>query len=1441
VISRFDNRLAFSLLRLILIALAIAIATHASAASAVLPTDGNIVAGSGSISQTASSMTITQTTAKMAANWQTFNIGVGNSVNFVQPSASSVAINQVLGSDVSVIQGNLTANGQVFLVNPNGVLFTPTAQVNIGGLVASTLNLSTTDFMAGNFNFAGDSSNAIINQGNITAINGGSIALIAAKITNSGTLTANAGNVLLSAGAQVTLDLGGPVKLKVTRSAIDALIQNGGAIRADGGLVYLTAQAAGDLVTTVINNTGVIEARTLATGESGQIMLMGGMDYDPSPEGKNTIIANNRIVADGTLDASAPNGGDGGFIETSAANVKIADDVKVTTAAVTGGKTGIWLIDPHDYTIAATAGDITGLALTAALVTNNVTILSSQGANALGSGNINVSDAVTWSANKLTLTAAKDVNINAVMSAIGSSSLALNTSSTASGETATANGKVNIALGRNGFTGRIDFPNRTGTGMLNINSIDYTVIQGLGAVGSMTGLDISGMRKNLTGNYALGGNVDAAGVTDYVPVGVEGTTAFVGVFDGLGHVVSNLMVNTGAVRDASLMGSVGTVASPGTLKNIGVVSATISGGSYVGALAGWVTGDVSNSYSSGTVTGTNTYVGGLVGWITGNVDHSFANATVSAGLVDAGGLIGWITGDVSNSFATGNVSTGTTWAGGLLGRAMAGNISNSYATGNVHAGSSYAGGLVSANTGTITNSYATGNVSASESYSGGLTATSTGTVTNSYASGTVNAGTTFAAMFSPAVTDTVTNSYYNSDSVAGSATTSVASNIGGIGKTTAELELSTTFIDWDFTNTWYMPTNNFPVLRAWMTPLTVTVNNVNQAYNGSTYNLSNSDLTYSVTPDSSLLGALTNTGTSLGVKNVGSYTTASSYADTIDYIMTYVDGTLAITPKPLTATVVAASKTYDGNDIAANTLSITDGLVGDEVVGVSVGATFNTKDVLTANEVTVNSTTLTNGANGGLASNYSLGTGQTGASSITTKSLTATVTAGSRAYDGTTSAANTLTIDSTGFVGTETVTATGVATFNDKDVLDANLVTVNSTVLVDGVNDGLASNYSLGAVQAVTSSITKKALTATVTAASRVYDGTKTAANTITITDGLAGDEVVGVSADATFNTKDVLTANEVTVNSTTLTNGNGTNGGLASNYSLGTGQTAASSITTKSLTATVTAGSRAYDGTTSAANTLTIDSTGFVGTETVTATGVATFNDKDVLDANLVTVDSTVLADGLNDGLGSNYSLASGATTASTITTKGLAIVGMAAASKVYDGNLVAILVGGSLDTGVAGEALTFTGQTGRFADGNVANGIAVTVTNTALGNDTGGLASNYSLPQPTGLTADITAALDTTTVNNTVLTTAQLNAIAQTQKSHLANANFILPPQSLALFSNKNGAPSIFAFVKRLDQKAGSDANARDSVSSDDAQSIRMAMPGTVLVEAGGVRYRK
>lgn len=366
-------------------------------ASGTLPTGGTVVAGSGTIAQSGSAMTITQASGNMAIDWQSFSIGQGNSVNFVQPSASAVALNRVLGSDVSVIQGALTANGQVFLINPNGVLFSPSAQVNVGSLVASTLNMATADFMSGNYRFAGSSGNAIINQGNISAAPGGTIALIAAKIINNGSLTADGGNVLLGAGSRVTLDMGGPVKLQIENDTLETLIANGGAIRANGGTVLLTSQAADNLASSVINNTGLVEAQALATGEKGEIILFA--------HGGHTHV-------EGTLDAT------GGFVETSGKTLDIDVGTKIRAAE--------WLIDPVNVTIDSGNGAIGGASVGASVIAD---ALSSGGGNTnvtiAADNNIDVNESIAWNANKLTLSAGNDINVNASLLASGSASLAL--------------------------------------------------------------------------------------------------------------------------------------------------------------------------------------------------------------------------------------------------------------------------------------------------------------------------------------------------------------------------------------------------------------------------------------------------------------------------------------------------------------------------------------------------------------------------------------------------------------------------------------------------------------------------------------------------------------------------------------------------------------------------------------------------------------------------------------------------------------------------------------------------------------------------------------------------------------------------------------------------------------------------------------------------------
>ncbi|MHB8915183.1 MAG: two-partner secretion domain-containing protein [Thiobacillus sp.] len=418
------------------------------------PTGGVVSAGSATITGGAGTTTITQSSQNAVINWQSFSIGAGESVQFVQPNSSAIALNRVIGPDPSAILGSLSANGKVFLLNANGILFGKGAQVNVGGLVASTLSLSDSDFMAGRYKFSGTSQSTVLNQGSINA-DGGYVALLGANVSNEGVISARLGTVALAAGNAVTLDVAGDGLLNVTvdQSAVNALVQNRGLIQADGGQVLLTAQAAGDLLQGVVNNTGVIQAQTIES-HKGTIKLLGNMQ-------------SGTMNVSGTLDASAPNGGDGGFIETSAAHVNIANEVHVTTAAPLG-LFGTWLIDPQDFIIGA-GGNISGATLSALLRNNSVIITTDTGPDASvagtppvttlntatpGNGDIFVNEAVSWTAagvpTTLTLNAARDVNINAAITATkGNLVVCCGRDVNVNAAITTVNGSVLLSAGNN--------------------------------------------------------------------------------------------------------------------------------------------------------------------------------------------------------------------------------------------------------------------------------------------------------------------------------------------------------------------------------------------------------------------------------------------------------------------------------------------------------------------------------------------------------------------------------------------------------------------------------------------------------------------------------------------------------------------------------------------------------------------------------------------------------------------------------------------------------------------------------------------------------------------------------------------------------------------------------------------------------------------------------
>ena len=333
--------------------LTLACASHAvmaaDLAATALPGGAQVAAGQATVSTSGASMAINQSSQRAIINWQNFDIGSQAQVNFLQPNTSAVALNRVSGPTASRIEGQLSANGQVFLVNPNGVLFGAGARVNVGALAVSTLNIRDEDFLGGNYLFTG-SGGSITNQGQISAAPGGYLAFISPTITNSGTLSAPQGTVAMGAGERVRLNFAGDrlVGLDVSADTIDTLITNSQAIRAEGGAILLTAAGAEAVTRSAINNTGVLEAGSL-TRDGGRIVLKAAGDItlgatstvavDGQKGGEITLQAQSgTLLADGRIAARGA-AGTGGTVRLLGHQVGLVNAAQVDASGTTGGGT----------------------------------------------------------------------------------------------------------------------------------------------------------------------------------------------------------------------------------------------------------------------------------------------------------------------------------------------------------------------------------------------------------------------------------------------------------------------------------------------------------------------------------------------------------------------------------------------------------------------------------------------------------------------------------------------------------------------------------------------------------------------------------------------------------------------------------------------------------------------------------------------------------------------------------------------------------------------------------------------------------------------------------------------------------------------------------------------------------------------------------------------
>ena len=354
-------------------------------------------------------MIVDQQSHKLITNWESFNVGAQEGVTFRQPDQNAIALNRVIGNEGSSILGRIDANGQVFLVNPNGVLFGQGAQVNVGSLVASTLNISNEDFKAGRYVFAGDSAAQVGNAGSIQAAAGGTVALLGAQVGNTGTIQATEGSAALAAGGNIRLhlDKGSLMYLQIDKGAVDALAHNGGLIQAAGGDVWLQANATNALLRTVVNNEGTIEAVSLQGDRSGRIMLQG---------------FNHAVSVSGKLDASGvKNAADGGMIMVHGSKLELAQSMKASTQAGAGKETGMLELRGSRVrvsdTLRMTPDGSSDTLLSAAQLTN---LLAQNQVSLIGDNNLAVENTLAWQHdNALNLLSSGDVKIGGAITAQG--------------------------------------------------------------------------------------------------------------------------------------------------------------------------------------------------------------------------------------------------------------------------------------------------------------------------------------------------------------------------------------------------------------------------------------------------------------------------------------------------------------------------------------------------------------------------------------------------------------------------------------------------------------------------------------------------------------------------------------------------------------------------------------------------------------------------------------------------------------------------------------------------------------------------------------------------------------------------------------------------------------------------------------------------------------
>lgn len=450
--------------------------------SMAAPVGGQVNSGDASINQSGLITTINQTSQHANINWNSFNVGENETVNFVQPNSNSSTLNQIHDANPSSILGAINANGRVFLSNSNGFIFGANSAVNVGSLFATTSQID--NLSDSNLELSAGGQGSIINQGNINTESGGYIAFFAPAIENSGTLNSPEGNITLSNANSGVLYLPDSAGIGFTIDSLDSLnpigIENTGTIKASGGQVLLSSSAIDTALRSAINNQGIIDVSAIhqdggdirILASAGSIDQAGILNADSvlKGDGGNIImIAEKDMIHSGSSSArGGDESGDGGFVETSGFRDLNLNSLVDTRAL--NGVWGTWLIDPTTLNIGDGNASYESSNIESALNTNGFLEYMADTINVTGV-------ILTSSVGTLKITAT-DLNIN---ESIDTSSLDLNS--------------TNIFLNSNKNitgSGEIIFKDNSN---LTVNGTSVIKIENSGAL-SLNGVTIIGSGGN---------------------------------------------------------------------------------------------------------------------------------------------------------------------------------------------------------------------------------------------------------------------------------------------------------------------------------------------------------------------------------------------------------------------------------------------------------------------------------------------------------------------------------------------------------------------------------------------------------------------------------------------------------------------------------------------------------------------------------------------------------------------------------------------------------------------------------------------------------------------------------------------------------------------------------------------------------------------------------